>query len=679
MGLIKKVTIALMTALLLMALPECIHAAPQKEIATESELIEYLQGKKEKGRVTVEFTCSPKLYSELSEDDFRELYRLLYKAGINGAGVTIYYDDKAHSVRTTIRYEDKKSYDCESMTALRDILGTIKKEKVDSAVLICSPEFYKMVADDKQLLDYSAAKHGISGIGVTRYDEIQVIEIDDFDYVDGAYACVNDYAQFAAAIDEFKKKNLKEFYIAFSPQMYKEITKSASDRTVMIAGSKLDQYGYISRGDGGILKFYSVTYTDAAREVCTKVGDLAGIISRMGAAGVADFEIYFTDKNVFEEIYKDDFTGLHKIESEAGMISSDLSYSMDHDRISYKNASIKSEAVPLKSISEAVSYTEKKVGEGSDEINLFCKKELYDKLMGNLDSLINVTPNSIARIYDLISHAGIYDYELSGFPATNVITIRVKQLYPGTAIILAEKSGDLSKLTEKEKKTREAALKVAKAAENKSPIQTAKYIHDWICEKTEYLTTEDKSECDTSIGAILNGKADCDGYSDAFYLIGSLAGLDVRYQHGDSLEKGLNAGLSSVFHVWNLVNINGTWRMIDVTWDDQGDYPFYVWFNVGQDVASLTHTWNDDMTVALAPETKREVSAENDFYVKDTSEIKECMNKVNERKPEGFFIIAPGLKEDEVLKAVNDNTRSSGFVYSWNEKMSMLSVTKLEW
>ena len=55
------------------------------------------------------------------------------------------------------------------------------------------------------------------------------------------------------------------------------------------------------------------------------------------------------------------------------------------------------------------------------------------------------------------------------------------------------------------------------------------------------------------------------------------------------------------------------------------------------------------------------------------------MNKVNERKPEGFFIIAPGLKEDEVLKAVNDNIKSGGFVYSWNEKMSMLSVTKLEW
>lgn len=170
------------------------------------------------------------------------------------------------------------------------------------------------------------------------------------------------------------------------------------------------------------------------------------------------------------------------------------------------------------------------------------------------------------------------------------------------------------------------------------------------------MITEDKSECDSSIGAILNGKADCDGYSDAFYLIGSLVGLDVRYQHGDSLEKGLNAGLSSVFHVWNLVNINDTWRMIDVTWDDQGDYPFYVWFNVGQDVASLTHTWNEDMTIALTPETKREVSAENDFYVKDTTGIKECMNKVNEGKPEGFFIIAPGLKEDDIVEKIREIT-----------------------
>ena len=142
------------------------------------------------------------------------------------------------------------------------------------------------------------------------------------------------------------------------------------------------------------------------------------------------------------------------------------------------------------------------------------------------------------------------------------------------------------------------ALQKAKSIVKSAPdeiLARERYLHDALCTLVEYYTddTDSYDEKDQAIGALLNGKADCDGYSEAFYLLCNLAGIPARFQHGDTIEKG---DRSDVTHMWNLVNIYGMWLMVDVTWDDldMAEGNVYLYYNIGSKRASETHIWRKD-------------------------------------------------------------------------------------
>ena len=676
----KKMIAIILTVLIVLTLPTGIFGAAGETFQTEEQLIEYLQNQKADGLVTVEFTVSRDLYKELSADKFKECCRMLYKAGIDGRGSGIYSSDKDYALKLSVRYSDDKAYDCSTSADLEEAFADMVKENCKSANILCSPSLYKTVTNNKNSAFYfPASKYGIQLIYDRPLDDLEIIEISEMRFIDGTYAYAEDYSQFAAAVSQFEKQKLDEFNVVFSYDTFNKVMKDKSEWKTMIASSTINECIVINRGSGGTVNFSGVSYTDIARAICRSTGELAGIISQMGAAGITEFEIFFPYKEVFEELKENDFAKLHEIEAEAGMSSGKMSYSMYGDRISYEDARIVSDAVALKSLSDAISYTEKAVTSGESEINLFCTEKLYDELLGDLTNQFVIIPDGLTRIYDLLSQTGICDYEMSSFPSTHVINISIKKLFPGTAIMLAEKSGDDSSLSDREKKTREEARKIAKEANNKDPLLTAKYIHDWLCEKNVYTDDETTDEDDTAIGAILNGEANCDGYTDAFYLIGSLAGLNVRYQHGDSYEKGFNFAITPITHIWNLLEIDDEWRMVDVTWDDNGDSPTYVWFNVGQDVASLMHIWNEDMTVALAPVTERTFCADNECYAKESSEVNQFLQKMNSERPAELVIVAPEIKKNDLLQLVRDGLAASNMAYAYNDKMGMLTVAELEW
>ena len=674
----KKYFVLLLSVMVLFALPALVQAQEQISFQSEEELIEFLRDQRSDERVTVEFTCDEELYAYLSAGDFKELQRLLYRAGIDGRGAWISYSDKTCAMKLTFSSTNNETYECQTAADVEFVLSALAENKTgreEKVYLLCSSMLYgAMTGNKKSFLYYPAAKHGIYNLYDYSYDNLEMFELSGLSLIEKPYAYAEDNTQFAAAVDQFKNQELEEFYVVFSSEMFSRIIQNKAEWKSMIAGSKLEGYIVNARGQGGTMEFSSVSYTDVARSICRETQELSGIISQMGASGITEFEIFFPDTTVFEELQEDDFALLHEIEAEAGLTSAEFSFSMSHDVMHYKDAVIVSDVVALGSLSEAVSYTEEKIAAGDCEISLFCTEELYSDLLGDLTAHFVVIPDGMTRIYDLLSQAGICDYELTSFPATHVISISVKRLFPGTAIMLAEKSGDDSALTDRERETLDEAKKIAEDARNDDPLMTAKYIHDWLCEKNTYTNDEDTDEDDTAIGAILNGEANCDGYTDAFYLIGSLAGLNVRYQHGDSYEKGFALSVLPITHIWNLLNIDDEWRMVDVTWDDNGDYPVYVWFNVGEDVASLMHLWNYDMTVSLAPETNRKFFADNEFYAEDASEVQAILEQVSEENPEEFILITQNLTEDEVTQLVRDNLTAGRIRYSWNEKMNMLTV-----
>ncbi|MBR6773007.1 MAG: hypothetical protein IKM29_06450 [Clostridia bacterium] len=182
--------------------------------------------------------------------------------------------------------------------------------------------------------------------------------------------------------------------------------------------------------------------------------------------------------------------------------------------------------------------------------------------------------------------------------------------YPGDRIVDAWRSGSTEFLTEDETDTLETAVSLVEYAKANSsaPIELEILLHDLLIEHVYYC--DDTREITdplvpprnlTAVGALLDGYANCQGYTDAFYVLASIAGFQ--------------AGRMSVYtpddlHAVNTVCINGNWYVVDVTFDDSdGPGSNYRLFNAGRDII-FEYSWHEyNETYPIAYE-----SDENYYY-----------------------------------------------------------------
>lgn len=185
-------------------------------------------------------------------------------------------------------------------------------------------------------------------------------------------------------------------------------------------------------------------------------------------------------------------------------------------------------------------------------------------------------------------------YKCSYQKKTDSIEFVNCEYYEGKRIVNAWKNHREADLTAREQETLVAAIRMVGGIVG-TELQKEKAVHDILCQHVTYYddgTSREHNENDCAVGAILNGQADCDGYSDAFYLLGSLTGLEVRLVKGDAVPDPDQLRLSSSGHVWNLVHVNGKWVMLDVTWDDrEEDGICYTYFNTGTAMEAKRHIW----------------------------------------------------------------------------------------
>ena len=99
------------------------------------------------------------------------------------------------------------------------------------------------------------------------------------------------------------------------------------------------------------------------------------------------------------------------------------------------------------------------------------------------------------------------------------------------------------------------------------------------------MTLDARHSC---VGALLHGRCVCDGYADTFMLLGTMCGLDVRMQIGTT-PTGEELMAETGNHAWNMVRVDGEWRMADVTWDDGSASHDY--FNLSRSAAPDSHIW----------------------------------------------------------------------------------------
>lgn len=114
-----------------------------------------------------------------------------------------------------------------------------------------------------------------------------------------------------------------------------------------------------------------------------------------------------------------------------------------------------------------------------------------------------------------------------------------------------------------------------------SQFEAELYIHDFICNNTAYNING--KYIYSAYGALVDKNAVCEGYSKAFALLCSKAGINSFLVRGVSKEQN---------HMWNTVNIDNAWYNIDVTWDDQNinGNPTYSYFNLTDAELNIDHT-----------------------------------------------------------------------------------------
>ena len=102
-----------------------------------------------------------------------------------------------------------------------------------------------------------------------------------------------------------------------------------------------------------------------------------------------------------------------------------------------------------------------------------------------------------------------------------------------------------------------------------SDLERIKAVHDWLVVNTAYdydnYVLRNIPECSYGMeGAVLYGKAVCQGYAEAFSYYMDVLGMENEMVTGTANNgNGLWIG-----HAWNKVKLDGNWYFIDVTWDD---------------------------------------------------------------------------------------------------------------
>lgn len=116
------------------------------------------------------------------------------------------------------------------------------------------------------------------------------------------------------------------------------------------------------------------------------------------------------------------------------------------------------------------------------------------------------------------------------------------------------------------------------------------YILNWLCKNVEYTETDKTDLIYTAYGALVNGKAVCEGYARAASLMFNLVGIENGLVNGK--------GNDGIGHLWNIVKIGNNWYHFDPTWSDDEDhpndpYPFY--YNLSDDEITRDRTINANL------------------------------------------------------------------------------------
>jgi len=186
---------------------------------------------------------------------------------------------------------------------------------------------------------------------------------------------------------------------------------------------------------------------------------------------------------------------------------------------------------------------------------------------------------------------------------------------------------------------------------NLSKIEQIKLVHDILIRNISYYNLEDLYIYHSIVGPLIYRKAVCDGYSRLYKLLLDRLGFPCIVVRGRGFNKSL---IDSESHLWNMINYQGKWYHIDVTYDHAlslHNYIRYDYFLVDDSVISIDHYYNKQVT------PKSYDDSMNPYYIEPSfskeADIIACIcNKISLKKTD-FILRVDSLSGnvDEILNS----------------------------
>lgn len=172
---------------------------------------------------------------------------------------------------------------------------------------------------------------------------------------------------------------------------------------------------------------------------------------------------------------------------------------------------------------------------------------------------------------------------------------------------------------------------IAAVPENTSEFDRELIMHDFLINRCEYAEevkkTSDEKTAFSIYGALIKGRAVCEGYAKAIQYLLSCVGIESNTVNGKS---------DNELHKWNTVSIDGEWYFLDTTWNDNKDFPVYDYFNVDTEILLTDHTIADPFT-EMSEEEICDYADSADFFNLNVQECSSMENNFYNKKATQYF------------------------------------------
>lgn len=281
----------------------------------------------------------------------------------------------------------------------------------------------------------------------------------------------------------------------------------------------------------------------------------------------------------------DNFSLLHELEGKAAIEMRSLSYSSAYRLLMYSDIQYAANFSSVQTLDELKQCLFHHTQALNSEFTIQCTPTLYSQISKNEFELVNTVEEN----------CGIYSRTMTYSDSSKTIAYSDIEYLPGFYVARSIRLGQTARLTGKKLTLYNEAQRILRqinSSQYSDPAELQFALQDAIMSRTTYYKSNTNGEQDTAIGALLNGRAECDGYADAFYLLADMAGFQVVFQAGESYK-------DSEGHMWNLIRHNDQWYITDVTWcDSDGELNYHFYANIGRDIADKAYIWNEQAALA---------------------------------------------------------------------------------